>query len=337
MKKLILLLVVLLLCGCQEQGAKTPEVVVYVALDQVYSEPILNNFERQTGIKVRAKYDLEATKTSGLVNQIITERANPQCDVFWNNEILQTTVLKKLGSLQPYRSPNAEGIPALFRDPEDCWTGFAARMRVLVYNPENLNGRTPPGSIEELTDPKWKGEAGMALPLFGTTLTHWAALYHQRGAAETEQFLKKALANDLAIVDGNSVVKDRVASGMLTWGLTDTDDANSAIEEGAKIVMVFPDQEEGQMGTLVIPNTVAIVKDCPHPEEAKKLVDFLLATEIEEHLARGRSLQIPLHEKAQRPEGVPDISKMKVMEVDYPAIAENFTDVLNKLRELVTP
>ena len=91
------------------------------------------------------------------------------------------------------------------------------------------------------------------------------------------------------------------------------------------------------MGTLVIPNTVAIVKDCPHPEEAKKLVDFLLATEIEEHLARGRSLQIPLHEKAQRPEGVPDISKMKVMEVDYPAIAENFTDVLNKLRELVTP
>ncbi len=83
------------LTGCAHP--QTPSVVVYCALDQIYSEPILRDFERQSGIQVLAKYDLEATKTSGLVNLLLLEQAHPRCDVFWNNEMLQTAVLARAG------------------------------------------------------------------------------------------------------------------------------------------------------------------------------------------------------------------------------------------------
>jgi hypothetical protein len=50
------------------------EIVVYTSLDQVFSEPILKDFERQTGIQVKPVYDVEATKSTGMVNRLIAER-----------------------------------------------------------------------------------------------------------------------------------------------------------------------------------------------------------------------------------------------------------------------
>ena len=48
-----------------------------------------------------AKYDDESTKTVGLTNVIIQEAGRPRCDVFWNNEILNTLRLEEKGLLEP--------------------------------------------------------------------------------------------------------------------------------------------------------------------------------------------------------------------------------------------
>ncbi len=93
-------------------------VIVYSALDRPFSEPILKAFERETGIEVRAVYDTESTKTIGLVNRIRAERNRPRCDVFWNNEILNTVRLKQEGLLQPCAPPQADDYPQEFRDPD---------------------------------------------------------------------------------------------------------------------------------------------------------------------------------------------------------------------------
>src|SRR5580700_4973525 len=80
----------LVMAGC---GGKSPEVVIYTSQDEVYAEPIFKDFEKETGIPVRAVYDSESVKTVGLVNRLIAESANPQCDVFWNNEEFRTRQL----------------------------------------------------------------------------------------------------------------------------------------------------------------------------------------------------------------------------------------------------
>lgn len=324
----LLLGLALWLTGCARSQA--PSVVVYCALDQIYSEPILRDFERHSGIRVLAKYDLEATKTSGLVNLLLLEKQSPRCDVFWNNEMLQTVVLQRAGVLEPYRSPSAQGIPERYVDPEGHWTGFAARLRVLIVHKELARPR--PGSVRDLSDPRWKGRVGMARPLFGTTLTHWVALHQVLGAQEARKLLEQARQNEVAILDGNSVVRDRVAAGELAWGLTDSDDANGAILDGARVEMVLPDQDD--LGTLVIPNTVALIRGGPNSQAGQRLIDYLLSVEVEERLARTRSLQIPLHTGARATPFTPDLARVRAMEVNVQAMADQFQPVVDQLREM---
>src|SRR5262245_54413906 len=104
-----------------------PDVVIYCAADQEYAEPILKEFEKSSGLKVQSVFDVEATKTVGLVQTLLEEKPHPRCDVFWNNEPVHTIRLKSAGVLAPYKSPSAADVPAALRDPDGFWTGIAAR------------------------------------------------------------------------------------------------------------------------------------------------------------------------------------------------------------------
>ncbi len=323
MKRLaIILLVVFILCmvfGCAKTGQK--EVVVYTSVDQVFSEPILKDFEKKTGIKVKAVYDVEATKTTGLVNRLLAEKDRPKCDVFWNNEIVRTIVLKRKGTLVPYRSSSAEDIPSQFRDKNSYWTGFAVRARVLIYNTKMLEEKDLPKSIFDLTHPRWKGKVALAYPLFGTTATHIAAMYSSIGQEKTEAYLKDLRANGVIIVDGNSVARDLVVEGKIPIAFTDTDDVNVAIQSGKPVRMIYPDSDG--IGTLLIPNTVALIKNCPHPEEGKILIDYLLSREVEKKIAFSESANMPVRDKVEKPPHVPEFSSIKSMDVDYYKVADN--------------
>ena len=307
----------LIAVGCG--GPKTDEVVVYTALDEMYSRPILEAFEKAAGIRVRAVYDTEASKTTGLRTRLVAERDRPRADVFWNNEVAQTILLKNEGILEPYRSPAAQGIPEAFRDKDGYWTGFAARGRVIIYNTDLV--AQPPTSIQDFLKPEWKGKAAIGKPLFGTTATHAAALFAAWGEERAKVFFRALLANEVAVLEGNATVRDRVAAGDYAFGLTDTDDANGAIEDGLPARWLFPDQGADQMGTLIIPNTVALIKGAPHPDAARKLIDYLLSPEVEAQLAAMRSVQIPLNPAVKAPEGVPRLSEVKTMPIGFEAVA----------------
>src|SRR5215475_1700295 len=85
---------------------QAPVVVVYVSHDQIFSEPILKDFEKDTGIKVRAIYDTEETRSAGAMNRLIAEKNNPQADVYWANEPIRAEVLRQQGIATPYTSPS---------------------------------------------------------------------------------------------------------------------------------------------------------------------------------------------------------------------------------------
>ena len=155
-------------------GPESPTVVVYVSHDQVFSEPVIKDFERDTGVKVRAIYDTEETKSTGAMNRLIAEKSNPQADVYWANEPVRAEVLRQRGIAAPYVSPNAHGIPSNFKDPNGYWTGFAARARVLIVN-KNIGAK--PDSVLAYADSQWRGKTVVANPLFGTTTTQIAALF----------------------------------------------------------------------------------------------------------------------------------------------------------------
>ncbi len=317
---LLLLLLAFIFTGCD----RPPEVVVYAALDREFSEPILNEFTKQTKIKTLAKYDLESTKTVGLTQAIISEAARPRCDVFWNNEILNTLRLEEKGLLEVYRSPQAKHYPELFRSPNGTWHGFAARARVLIVNTKVVDSENMPTSIHDLANPRYKARTAIAKPLFGTTASHAACLFVALGDEQAKAFFLSLRKNEVKVLGGNKQVAEAVAAGSFAFGLTDTDDAIIEVEKGSPVKIVYPDRNDDQLGTLFIPNTLAIIKGCPHAAEARKLVDYLLTAEVETALAKGPSAQIPLSDQVQLKPRVQTPKTVKAMQVDFAAAADRW-------------
>lgn len=292
------LLFLVLAAGC----GPAPDVVAYIALDQEHSEALIRRFEAETGLEVKTRFDTENQKTVGLVSALTEEAARPRCDVFWNNELAQTVRLAQKGLLEPYASPSAADVPAEFRDPQGRWTGFAARARVFIVNTELLPDPAQwPRRTLDLLDPKWKGRFGVAQPLTGTTLTHFAALSVLWSGPEYERFVQGLVDNGVQWLTSNGATMRHVAEGKLAFAFTDTDDYHVARTKGHKVACVFPDQEENGLGTMLIPNSLALIKGGPNPEKARRLMDFLLSKEVESLLAAARSAQIPVRAEVGGP------------------------------------
>ncbi len=291
-KRAVILALPLSLIGLLQACGDRADVVLYVATDQVTSSKIVALFEKRTGLHVRARYDTEANKTVGLVQALIQERQHARADVFWNNEIVHTARLAKLGLLEPYDSPSARDIPPQFRGPRHLYTGFAARARVLIVNTKRLPDKAAyPTSMWDLIAPRFRGQGTMAKPLTGTTLTHVAALFTTLGKTEATRFLDGLHDNGVAMLQSNGATMRAVAAGDYAFGFTDTDDFHVAsVEKGFSVAAVYPDQDG--VGTFLIPNTVALVRNGPHPKNGRKLIDFLLSPEVEAALAASRSAQI---------------------------------------------
>jgi iron(III) transport system substrate-binding protein len=246
------------------------QVIAYCAQDQVYAESIFHDFEKQTGIKVRAVYDSEAVKTVGLANRLLAERSHPQCDVFWGNEEMRT---RQMAAQEVFRETNG-------------WAVFGYRSRRVVINTNLVQLASAPHSLLELTNEQWRGKVALAYPQFGTTGTHFHALRQHWGAERWESWCRALVANKPVVVDGNSVVVKLVGNGEASIGLTDSDDIAEGQNNGLPIMPLAINEE-----TLLIPNTVAIIRNAPHPEPAEKLFDYLQRPDIAERLIAVKALE----------------------------------------------
>lgn len=328
------LLTMLLCIGCIQRSEQS--VTIYCATDREFAAPILDAFERasfqtqsnpsESNEQVVRVFDVESSKTLGLVTRIEQEIAQPKCDVFWNNEILHTIRLQKAGLLEPRRWSIPDGWPEGFIASDRSWVGYAARARVLIVNTEKLADKSQwPQSVQELASEKWKGLCGYANPVYGTTATHFAVL------ASHPQALQETSWNDwladvrkhAVVLAGNKQVALAVASGELAWGLTDTDDAIIEKEKGMPVEMVFPDQLPEQFGTVFIPNTVAVIRKAPHPVLAAKLADYLVSEKTESRLAMSSSAHFPIWPGAQEQSRIETLG-IRRAKIDFERAAETW-------------
>lgn len=244
--------------------------IAYCAQDQVYAEPILREFEKATGIKVLPVYDNEAVKTVGLANRLVAERSHPVCDVFWGNEEMRT---RQLAAQAVFRQTNA-------------WAGFGFRSRRMVINTNQLSLDAAPRSMLELTNANWRGKVALAYPQFGTTATHFHVLRQRWGDAFWQSWCRALAANKPFVVDGNSEVVKAVGRGQAQIGLTDSDDIADGQREGLTVAPL-PVSDE----TLLIPNTVAVIRGAPNPKGAQALFEYLQSRQVAEALVGAHAIE----------------------------------------------
>lgn len=325
------------IAGCGKTAAPVT-VVVYTSVDRVFAEPVLQEAGRRLGMDVIGVYDTEETKSTGLVNRLLARKDNPDGDIFWSGDPGRAALLKSKGATTPYESPEAKNIPAAYVDAEHHWVGFSARARVLLVNNDLVAAGEEPKDLADLADPKWKGRVAIANPLFGTTSYHVAALFEAWGETKAWEWLGALKANGAQIVSSNGEVKRLVASGQAAVGLTDTDDAAEAIKDKQPVRTAFLDQGSSNgidaLGTLVMPNTVSLIRNGPNPVGARKVFDFLLSPDVQLMLANSCG-QAPLSAGVVAPAGVVELASVTPMKVDYANTAKRLEAIMPRLKEWV--
>ncbi len=325
----------LVLAACGNDGSAA-RVVLYCGVDMDQSQAIAQRYEEERSADVDFHGETEKMRSVGLPQRLMLERGRPRADVFWSNEIMHMVYLCNSGVMAPLPPGVADGFPAASRDPAGRYVAFGARARVLLVNTELLpDPKDRPTSVMDLLDPKYARMGlvtSMAEPLTGTTKTH-AIVWLTRDEAGAKAFFERVAAareqGAMRVVMSNGQVMRLVKEkgGKVAFGLTDTDDAWVAMQENPKLVIVYPDAGADEVGTLLIPNTAALVKGGPHPAEGAKLLRWLVSKENEARLAASRAAQIPLRPGVTLPKR-PQLKwrpgvDFKTMPVDWHAVGDN--------------
>ena len=253
-------------------------VVVYSSLDGEYARGLSKLFTEKSGIRIQLVTDTEETKSSGILNRLLAEKERPRADVFLSGDPVRANVLQE------------EGVAS--QSPNDKLALFSVRARVLIYNTNLITAEDAPRSVRDLAKPKWAKRSCLANPLFGTTAFQAAVLFEQWGEKAATEYFEDFSRNGGTMLSSNGEVRRRVSAGQFAVGLTDSDDANIAIKEGAPVRVVFPESAED--GLLVVPCAAVLIKGSPNPEGGKKFVEFLCSPVAEEWMARSPAAHLPL-------------------------------------------
>lgn len=282
---------IIVLAGCSDSVVPDGGIVtVYTSVDQVFSSKILKQFEEDTGITVKALYDTEASKAVGLEKRLLAEKGNPKADVFWNSEFMRTIRLVHAGIFEKYKRDISNYTSEQYYSPEGFWYGMGGRSRVFIVNKNLIKEDGYPSSLTDIVNPEFKGKIAISTPYVGSTSTHFAALYHKFGEQKFKDFLFGLKNNDVAMLAGNSVVKNAVGNGRFAVGLVDTDDALVGIEQGLPIEIVYYNQDNE--GMFLFFQTLSLVKGGKNPVNGKILINYLLRNTIEQQLIEMNAVQM---------------------------------------------
>ena len=322
------------LAGCWQ--ASDREVVVYSALDAEFAEPILEQYAREQAVDVRPNFDVESTKTVGLVTRIQQERSHPRCDVFWNNEILHTLRSGETGSAGGLRLAGGGRVPGELP--------VAPRLLARVRRPRTRAGREHAAGRGARASAIDRGPGRRAVAGAGghrqTVVRHNG---HARQCAVRHAGAKRGHRSSFAsckenaqVLSGNKQVALAVGRGELAFGLTDTDDAVD--REGGR--PTGRDRLSGSAGRRH-GDAVHPQHRRDHPrrhrirEQARALVDYLLSAAVETAVGRGTQRPVPGQSAGLRaiPRRAADVP-VRWMEADFAAAADQWETAAAFLRDL---
>lgn len=305
---------------------------IYSARKEELMKPLVDAFVQATGIQVT----LKSGAPGELALLIEQERGSPRGDVYFTTDAATTEQLRQKGLLEPYHSLNAANVPAEFKAPDGTWTGVIGRSRNIMINTTQLSVAEAPKSVFDLTQPKWKDKIGMASIREGGVRLWLASLLIEKGEEFTIKYVNDLKANGLKVLANHTEVANAVVRGEFPIGLVNHYYYVPKAKEGAPVALIYPDQGPNEIGTLVMPLAVGIIKGAKNLEQAKAFVDFALSPaglaplttqEQEFPLVPGASLG------AAAAPGVKTIDEIKRPKLDWVKLAE----ATQRVVELFTP
>ena len=320
------------LAGCDRGSGTVPaefqgdgEMVVYCPHPLEFINPIVSEFEEQTGIKVEV-----CTGGTGELLKMAEDRKEPKCDIFWGGSL--STTMAKSELFEPYISKNEPMIQEDYRNKEGNLTRFTDVPSILMVN-TNLAGDISIEGYEDLLKPELFGKIAMCGPSTSSSaFEHLINMLYAMGDGDPEAGWDyvEAFCKNLGgkLLQSSSEVYQGVAEGRYTVGLTFEEGAAHYIGSGYPVKVVYMKE-----GVISKPDVVCIIKGSGHLTEAKQFVDFVTGkdaqTVISESLGR-RSVRTDVNE----PEYLLDKQAIHIIYDEEAVVKESKKEWLNRFSEI---
>jgi iron(III) transport system substrate-binding protein len=251
------------------------ELTLYAGRGETLVAPIIEAFERETGITVNVRY----AGTSELAVLLQEEGDATPADLFWGQDPgALGSVVDQLAELP---TELLESVPAAYRDRGNRWVATSGRQRVMVVSTERVADDEVPASILDLTDEQYRGRVAWA-PTNGSFQLHVTAMRHELGEEETREWLEGMIANEPVVFSGNSPIVQGIADGEADIGLVN----NYYLPRFQANASDFPARNahfaDGDIGNLLSVAAIGVMEASDQKEEATQFVEFLLSPQAQQ-------------------------------------------------------
>ncbi len=241
-------------------------------------EPIIKQFEKESGITVKVNYG----KTTQLAAALLTEGDKSPADLFWAQDAGALGAVSKKAMFEKLSDTTLARVPAGFRDAAGFWVATSGRARVLAYSPERVKMEALPESIFALTDPMWKGRVGWA-PTNSSFQAFVTALRVQIGNERTEAWLRDMKANGVKTYPKNTPIIEALAAGEIDLGLPNHYYLLRFKKGDAGFPVAQTFFKASDPGNLVNVAGIGVLKSSAKRAAAVKFVDFLLSAKAQQY------------------------------------------------------
>ncbi len=281
---------VLGLPGCESEDTPNPDaseagsIEVYCGRSQSLVEPIIERFEKETGITVNVRYG----KTSQLALTLQTEGERTDADVFWAQDVSSLGLLAEADLVAPLDEKLFENLPAWAQPASKKWIATSGRARVLAYAPSRVNEADLPQSVFDLTDAKWQGRVGWA-PTNGSFQAFVTAMRQTHGDARTLEWLNAMKANGAKVYPKNTPIVQALADGEIDLGIPNHYYLLrfQAKDPAFPVAQAF--FKDGDVGNLVMVAGACVLKESKNQENADAFIRFVLSTESQRYFTIGNN------------------------------------------------
>lgn len=306
----------------------TGDLVIYCPHPLEFIEPLVNEFETQTGIKV----EVIAAGTGELLKRVESEQANPLGDIFWGGSL--STMKPQMTLFEDYQSVNEEFVQETMKNAEGPLTRFTDIPSVIMVNTD-LIGDIEINGYEDLLNPELKGKIAHCDPSkSSSSYEHLINMLYAMGSGDPEagwDYVGKLCENlDGKLLSGSSAVYKGVADGEYVVGLTFEEGGAKYVADGAPVKLVYMEE-----GVISKPDGVYIIKNAKNMVNAKTFIDFVTGkdaqTIIVEQLNR-RSVRTDV----PAPSYLTPKEEMNIIFDDEDLVVEKKEEWLEKFNDIFT-
>ena len=244
--------------------------------------PLYRLYSGLTGVRVTQDYVYHMD-----VAEKLTANAG-KFDVLITNSQVRIEAARALGLFEPYDAGVARAYEPWLRAADYGWLSFTAWPRSVMVNRQVLpDPKSWPTRMEDFTTERFRNKVALARIGDETTVSQLSAVRVAKGDKYAFELFERMLSNGLRnSYASNKDTRDRLIPDKNAVALVNSSNIHVFFMEGNPVGEAWTDQESGGMGTHVEAHVVAVVRDAPHPDGARRFVDWLLSVEPQTILAR---------------------------------------------------